>query len=257
MKPFPIVRIIHLVRSFERGLSDPTGAELPVASSAEEQKKLLKQIQDLINECREWGFPLTADQFGRIGEAIKENVTNAVALRLVPDVLNRLEDECKRILVMHIEANHLHYFDNPQFFDSQDEDSKKVSIEFPSGAEDIAEAGKCLACGRSTACVMHLCRVVEVGLRALAKSLGVAQQNDWGTYLRQINDELKKRFESAGARTPEEQFYAEAAQTIDSLRRAWRNPTMHVEKTYTSERAEEILIAVRSLMRHLATKLHD
>ncbi len=32
---------------------------------------------------------------------------------------------------------------------------------------------------------------------------------------------------------------------------------MHIDKTYTEERAEEILIAVRSFMRHLATKLQE
>jgi hypothetical protein len=32
---------------------------------------------------------------------------------------------------------------------------------------------------------------------------------------------------------------------------------MHIEKSYSPERAEEILISVRAIMRHLATKLSE
>ena len=128
---------------------------------------------------------------------------------------------------------------------------------FPSANEDISEAGTCLALDRGTACVMHLMRVIEVGLAALAKELGVKKQNDWGYYLREIDGELTKRTKASGARSADEQFYAEAATGIDSMRRAWRNPTMHPEKTYTPERAEEIIDSVRIFLRHLATKLHE
>jgi len=44
---------------------------------------------------------------------------------------------------------------------------------------------------------------------------------------------------------------------LDSVRVAWRNPTMHIENSYSPERAEEILVATRSLMRHLATKVSE
>lgn len=144
-----------------------------------------------------------------------------------------------------------------QFFDSADPAVKKVSAQFSSASEDIAEAGKCLACGRATACVMHLARVIEVGLAALGAALGVGKQNDWGSYLRLIDKELQAKFQASGARSADEQFYSEAHVTFDGIRRAWRNPTMHVEKTYTVEHAEEILLSTRSFMRYLATKLHD
>src|ERR1035441_10053543 len=104
---------------------------------------------------------------------------------------------------------------------------------------------------------MHLNRVMEVGLAALAKAVGVGPQNDWGKYLKEIDEKLQDRLVKSGARSPDEQFYAEAHVTFDGVRRAWRNPTMHVDKTYTVEHAEEILIAARSFMRHLATRLSE
>jgi hypothetical protein len=128
---------------------------------------------------------------------------------------------------------------------------------FKSANEDIAEAGKCLALDRGTACVMHLNRILEVGLSVLAKELGVPKQIDWGKYIKGIDTELAKRAKTSGARTPDEQFYAEANINFDNMRRAWRNPTMHPENQYPVERAEEIFNTVRSFMRHLATKLHE
>jgi hypothetical protein len=85
----------------------------------------------------------------------------------------------------------------------------------------------------------------------------VGEQGDWGAYLRAIEAELEGRIKKAGKRTADEQFYAEAKAMIDNVRRAWRNPTMHVERTYSPERADEIYRAVRSLMNHLATKLAE
>src|ERR1700719_4665247 len=64
---------------------------------------------------------------------------------------------------------------------------------FPSANDDIYEAGMCLALERATACVMHLNRVLECGLLALARALGVEQQTDWGAYLRKIERTLDER----------------------------------------------------------------
>ena len=132
-----------------------------------------------------------------------------------------------------------------------------VFAAFPSANNDITEAGNCLALERGTACVMHLMRVVEVGLKSLASALSVGQQGDWGGYLREIDKALEARIKAAGKRTPDEQFYAEVRVTIDGVRMAWRNPTMHIDNSYSLERAEQIFTAVRGLMQHLATKLHD
>lgn len=141
------------------------------------------------------------------------------------------------------------YYEQPKLFGDD------VFDKFPSANNDIFEAGTCLALERGTACVMHLMRVCEVGIKVLAGALSVTQQNDWGAYLREIGSKLDARTKASGKRTPDEQFYAEARVTLDGVRMAWRNATMHIENNYSPERAEEILIAVRGLMRHLATRL--
>jgi hypothetical protein len=143
------------------------------------------------------------------------------------------------------------YYEQPKLFGDD------VFDKFPSANNDIFEAGTCLALERGTACVMHLMRVVEVGLKTLASTLGVGQQGDWGGYIREIDTALTNRIKASGKRTPDEKFYAEARVTIDGVKIAWRNPTMHVANNYSPERAEEILIAVRALMRHLAMRISE
>lgn len=149
------------------------------------------------------------------------------------------------------EPQYARYFENPKLFGDQ------VFAAFPSATDDIAEAGTCLALERATACVMHLMRASEVALKALANSVGAGRQSDWGGYIREIYKELEKQVKAAGAATSDHQFYAEAAAQIDNVKRARRNPSMHVDKSYSQPRAEEILLATKSLMSHLATKISE
>jgi hypothetical protein len=209
------------------------------------QSSLAKFSTEAQSLCRELGMLVSA-------EAAKQTATCDTGEELVTAV------ECLRRTI-HIEAQQksfwgveprlAHYFQNANLF------GEEVFNAFPSANEDIQEAGTCLAFERGTACVMHLSRVMEVGLKSLAAGLGIANQNDWGAYLNKIESELTRRAKTSGNRTMDEQFYSEAQITFDSIRRAWRNPTMHVEKTHTLEQSEDILIAVRSFMRHLATKI--
>ena len=104
---------------------------------------------------------------------------------------------------------------------------------------------------------MHLSRVVEVGLRAIADRLELPRRNDWGKHLEDIERELTKKYKAVGARTPEAQFLSEAASQIGHIKTAWRNPSMHVDRSYSPDRAEQILLAIRSFMQHLATQLHE
>jgi len=164
---------------------------------------------------------------------------------------SRVPDDLETQVLLALDPRRIDLYSQPEIF------GPAVFAAFQSASYDISEAGTCLALDRATACVMHLMRVIEVGLATLAAAVNVKKQHDWGSYLRQIDEELAKRTKASGARTPDEQFFAEASTSIDNMRRSWRNPTMHPEKTYTTEQAEEILNSVRSFMRHLATRLSE
>ena len=104
---------------------------------------------------------------------------------------------------------------------------------------------------------MHLMRATEVPLKALAASLGIPVQNDWGSYIREIDKELTTRFKVAGKRTPDEGFFAEISEAFERVKRVWRNRTMHVDQTYTPERAQRIFDATRDFMNHLAQRIRE
>ena len=69
---------------------------------------------------------------------------------------------------------------------------------FPSAAFEIDEAAKCLALERSTASVFHLMRVMEIGIAAVRRSLGIpdpvkAGERNWGFILKKVKDEIDRR----------------------------------------------------------------
>lgn len=133
---------------------------------------------------------------------------------------------------------------------------EEVDDAFPSSAEDIAEAGKCLAVARWTAAVMHLMRALEPALAALAAHVGVTGEVNWNKALNEIESKLKSvsKREHGPA---EEQWAAEAASHFRAIKNAWRNHAMHGRASYDEARATEIFEAVRALMRHLAGSLSE
>lgn len=210
-------------------------------------KKLTEFVEGCVPLCHELNLPVSA---GVIGDIRNCKTGDEVSIAFA-HAKKTLAHELKGRKFYSPLPAYQSYFENSELF------GKAVFVAFPSANDDIAEAGTCLALERATACVMHLMRAIEVSLRALANTIGVPSQNDWGSYLREIDKELAKRMKSSGGRTPEEQFFAEVTAEFEAVKRAWRNPTMHVDKTYTVERAEEILRHARSFMNLLATRIAE
>jgi hypothetical protein len=141
---------------------------------------------------------------------------------------------------------------------------KKVLDNFPAASYGVEEAAKCLALNRYTACVMHLMRVNEVGLKAYGTSLNVMAQitqaqANWGMVLRIAGDEIQRLNKSSDRTwTPEKRaFFEETHAYLHAVRVAWRNRSMHADQKYDLPRAERIFEAVKDWMRHLADHLDE
>ena len=93
-------------------------------------------------------------------------------------ITERIEDEMDGILFFFVQQDRVKYYETAEKLFGEE-----VIKSFPSTMVDIEEAGKCLAVGRGTACVFHLCRVLELGLRATAKRLGIPYAPSWESYL--------------------------------------------------------------------------
>ena len=239
-----VLQLVNLFYSAEQALRGKRG---PI-DGEKENNLTTKGAEEIARICRDLGLPMT----GKTALAMLQNKTTLEGLHgAITQIMNTFHLEIESRTYFGPLPQYQAYYNNPKLF------GEDVFNRFPVAADDIYEAGCCLAFERPTACVMHLMRVLEAGLSALAADLGVPKQNDWGAYLRKIQEELDARTKGLKARSGDEQFYAEAAANFDRLRRAYRNPTMHVDKSYSQERAEEIMQAVRSFMVHLATRLME
>lgn len=140
----------------------------------------------------------------------------------------------------------------------------EVAEHFRKAAYDIQKAGSCYATGCYTACVFHLMRVLEHGLRALAKRLKVPfpktfELKTWDRLIGDIEKEIQKVVlkPKTPQRSKDLEFYNSAAAQFRYFKDGWRNHVMHTRSVYDEHQAMSVMIHVREFMQHLATRLRD
>lgn len=221
-------------------------------------RDLLEKMESIEKECHDSGLEVSAISTRIIAGLLKKStVIKGKELSELLDEANKLHStllkEMSLTTFFTIEPNKQQYLTQNLF-------GEAVTDAFPSAIVDIEEAGKCLAFERWTAGVFHLMRVAEVGIRALGGTLELpaSTNRSWEAILRKCDDELKKPLtDRSTVWKSDDQFFAEAVAMLRSVKDAWRNPTMHIEKVYTEEQAESIWNAVKGLMKHLAKKLKE
>jgi hypothetical protein len=224
-------------------------------SVKEQLRRTLGAIEKL---CEDINFVFSVRQIGRIKSKISSEKYTMKNFRSDMKILqDRIFDEMSSPLFVCIPADRADYYRNADLFGSD------VSKHFPSASIDIDEAGKCLATGRNTACVFHLMRIMECGLRVLGKSLNdpnldPKKNPTWDRILQRCDKELQVPYNQ---RTQDwqthQQFFAEATANLRAVKDAWRNPALHIERFYDEEKALDIWRAVKAFMRHLATVLSE
>jgi hypothetical protein len=135
---------------------------------------------------------------------------------------------------------------------------EQVDNVFPIAVDDIIDAGRCLALGQGTASVFHLMRVMEAGFRGVAAELGVSYAPSWESYERKLKNILDPaNYKSLSAdQNAKRSFYDAVLSDLNTVKMVWRNPTMHIVKTYDAEQAKLIYAAVENFMRRIAEKLN-
>lgn len=173
---------------------------------------------------------------------------------MIEQCYNRLYDELSLLHIFGLDAKHSEYFEGVNF-------GAEVSDKFPGDlAYEIDEANKCLAFDRSTAAVFHLMRAMEIGLVAVRRCLGIPESQksadrNWGAIIKLINSEV---IQKAFCNKPDDKpFFQEVHASLDAVKTAWRNPTMHVEKKYTMDEAEQIHGAVKGFFQKIASRMDE
>lgn len=157
---------------------------------------------------------------------------------------------------MHMPHDKEEFFDKPELF------GEEVRQKFPKAAEDITAAGNCFATGNYTACVFHLMRVLEHGLRALARRLKVKfpsgiEFETWERIIKSIETEIHKIASQPKSKKRADalEFYNGAAAQFRFFKDAWRNHVMHTRAVYDEHQATSVMTHARDFMQHIATKL--
>jgi hypothetical protein len=177
------------------------------------------------------------------------NLTRLQVSQIILDLGQTISSEMQSRLFLWIPADRTKYYDQPELFGSH------VNESFQRAERDIRSAGTCYAADEGTACVMHLMRVLELGLNALAGKLGVRfERRGWENLINDIEAEVEKiNGPHAGNDWREQQrFYAEAAKDFRYFKISWRNYAMHAHEHYAPSEARLILEHVGTFMNHLA-----
>jgi hypothetical protein len=141
----------------------------------------------------------------------------------------------------------------------------KVIKVAPYAKAEIQAAVDCYAVGHNTACVFHLMRIAEYGLRALAKERGITSlQKDkpveWGTWQEVIKatddavEEIGKTKPAGPGKDEALNFYGTALGHLTSLKDK-RNTVMHARCSFDEGEASSAMLHVREFMEGLAAKI--
>lgn len=218
----------------------------------EHSREWAKNVQNALGVLEKLSVSASRKQIERIAIRLENGEGLDVVSGDIKEALSRLRDELEDIVFFTVAPSKTKLMDKPRSgWDS-------VLDRFPAAITDIEEASRCLALDRASACVFHLMRVMEHGLVAVAAGLGIPYAPSWESYLKQIDNELRTDWKD---KTPtwkqSEEFYREVAAHLSTVKFAWRNPTMHIRRSYTPDEAAEVYNSVRGFMRHLATQLSE
>ncbi len=258
LKATELIKIINYLSKAETVFSTTKVEKI----DPEIKSSIISWLDGARDICQELGLQMSIIQIDRVKKSIHLEGCKPKDLREVFGELNsRVADEVGIPVFFVMKQDKVNYYEKANLF------GDSVFNKFPSANFDIEEAGKCFATTRYTACVMHLQRVLEVGLKSYGNYLGVAclansTQPSWNKVLDQTRKEMKERDDklltAKNWTSTEEKEFCEGVQPfLEAIKVAWRNPSMHADKIYSEEIAEDIFSAVKRFMRHLAEHLDE
>ena len=141
-----------------------------------------------------------------------------------------------------------------------------VFTAFPSARKDIKESGNCFATELHTACVFHLMRVAEYGLRALAFDRRVTipkgrpiELATWDDIIKELEkaEEAIRNYPQTLARESQYEFYHGALMQYRRFKNLFRNRVSHTRDAYAEAEAKLAFDSVREFMGILALRISE
>jgi hypothetical protein len=244
--------------------------ETPATFTAKELGKGMPVVETLVSlngPCRELGLVQSVKKIDRL---LKQYVAIAEAHqgptsgpesaeitkeihRDLKDLSERVQDDLDTRYFLHILPPYIHLYEKNQF-------DEKTTARFTKSVFDMEEAGKCLALERYSACVFHLMRILDAGLKQLGGHYNIQVKNpNWGEYVQQ----MKLRVKAVRDSNPDEAHAIEGIIEKYTALAGIRNPLAHsdellpidsihrIEKKYTPDEAVRQFENVRLFMSSL------
>jgi hypothetical protein len=237
---FPIYKISRDIERLRRTAELYKGANRkPDNADAADFQILLKEIY---RECLALGLTAPHEMAGRLIDKAPPQ-TYAVMSVDLEHLDGSLTTDLKKEAVFRILPERKGYFEQTDLFGS------KVAVAFLSCTRDIQKAGSCYALGQEDACVHHLMMVLERGLKALAKTVGLPahHHSNWQAVITKV--ETQTNTLPGG---PQLDFYRDVNAQFGFLKVAYRNHSEHAhDDPYDMVKALHILNHTKFFMEAL------
>jgi hypothetical protein len=208
------------------------------------KKEISKNLRTIRKQCEQIGLTVAL-------ACIEEGIYDLRQEFVKPETIGKIYDDLSETIRREMQSINFFYMPQKQtrFYRQYELFGSKVAVKFPSLEFDIIEAGNCFAMGRSTACVFHLMRIMEMGVQEFGNKLGVvlASQKNWQNILDEINKAIKGL-----PKTPESVALSQTSAHLYNVKVAWRNQVMHPHDKYTLDEAEDLINHVKAFMKTLA-----
>jgi hypothetical protein len=189
---------------------------------------------------------------------IRREISQDEARSEIAGILNAFKKEMRHRKFVYIPPEKEKYFNKKR----QSALFGAVSLTFSDAAEDIMNAGNSLAADLYDAAAFYLMRVVEVGLRKLAKKLRVSfpktplEYAGWKAIVKAIDEKLEFRMPKARGKKQAAalQFKHDLLVDFKAFEVA-RNEIMHGRSRYNEQEATGLFNRVDDFMNRLANNI--
>jgi hypothetical protein len=219
---------------------------LDTSMSKDDWKKVegYKTLKRVKKECESIGLQFSAMCISDFLKSVRGRLTSKQLIQALSETENAIRREMSLVNFFYMPPEQADFYSKDELF------GMTVNAKFPTIQYDMVEAGNCFAMGRSTACVFHLMRIMEIGVQEFGKKLGVtlANEKNWQNILDELNKAIKGLPTKAGGTVE----MSQASANLYAVKLAWRNEVMHPKDTYTLEEAKNLIGQVKLFMGQLA-----
>ena len=246
----------EIAEAMFRSSSDP--AALPIEA---EKSRIVANLEAVSRECAKLGLDSADKRLGRLFTNLRiGTLTYAALLREFMTFHEAIEDDINTEYFYH------YRHDRGILLLRVSGDWAATIAKFESAKEEIEAGVDCYALEHHTACVFHMMRVAEIGMRSLARERQVSFPKhpiEWADW-QNIIDRIEKSVRTLGPSMPRGPikdaalaFYSGAVGQLHGFKDTFRNVTMHVRRRYDELDALRSISQVRDFMNGLSAKIGE